>query len=75
MNSFIILPNQLFNKKYIKKYKSNQFYLLEETLFFKDDERINNFSKLKIVLHRASMKYYYDYLVVENGYKVKYIDF
>lgn len=74
MDSFIILPNQLFNKKYIKNYKSNQFYLLEETLFFKDNERINNFNKLKLVLHRASMKYYYDYLV-ENGYKVKYIDF
>ena len=73
-NCFIILPNQLFNKKYLKKYKKYDFYLLEDTLFFKDSERIKNYSKLKLVLHRASMKYYFDYLK-DHNFKVKYIDF
>ena len=73
-NCFIILPNQLFNKKNLKKFKNFEFCILEETLFFKDTERIKNYSKLKLVLHRASMKYYYDYLK-EHKFKVKYIDF
>ena len=61
---FLILPNQLFNKKYISKYKDCKFYIVEESLFFGDKERIKNFSKLKLTLHRGSMKYYFDYLIL-----------
>jgi len=73
-NCFIILPNQLFNKKYIKKFTDYNFYIIEDTLFFKDRYRITNFNKLKLVLHRASMKYYFNYLI-DNKFNVTYIDF
>lgn len=73
-NCFIILPNQLFNKKYIKKFTDYNFYIIEDTLFFKDTDRISNFNKLKLVLHRASMKYYFDYMI-DNKFNVTYIDF
>ena len=43
--------------------------LIEEFLFF----RHYKFHKQKLVLHRASMKYYEGYLL-ENGVKVTYID-
>lgn len=74
MNCFIILPNSLFEYKYIKNYKDNHFYIIEDTLFFKDKARITNFNKKKIMLHRSSMKYYFDYL---KKYKlnVTYIEF
>ena len=74
MKCFIILPNQLFETKNLKKFKNHKFILIEEPLFFGDKRRIKNFSKLKLVLHRASMKYYYDYLKSKN-YNVEYIDF
>ena len=71
---FLILPNQLFNKKYISKYKDCKFYIVEESLFFGDKERIKNFSKLKLTLHRGSMKYYFDYLK-KNNFDVEYVDY
>lgn len=74
MNTFIILPNQLFDKKYLKKYKKSKFFILEDPVFFSDSKRIKNYSKLKLVLHRSSMKYYFDYLK-NNKFKVEYIDF
>ena len=48
--------------------------MIEDPLFFGDKERIENYSKLKLVLHRASMKYYQDYLT-ENNFSVKYIEY
>jgi len=69
----LIFPNNLFKIKYLPKQVKNIF-LIEDPLFFGDKERIENYSKLKLVLHRASMKYYQD-LLKENKYKVKYIEF
>jgi len=57
-NTFLILPNQLFSKNFLSTYKDYKFYLIEEPLLFGDNERIKNFNKLKLVLHRSSMKYY-----------------
>lgn len=74
MNCFIILPNSLFELKYIKKYKDNHFYIIEDTLFFKDKQRITNFNKKKIILHHSSMKYYFDYLK-KYKFNVSYINF
>jgi deoxyribodipyrimidine photolyase-related protein len=71
---FIILPNQLFNKKYMTQYKDSKIVIIEEPLFFGDKKRIKNFSKLKLVLHRSSMKYYFDYLK-KNNFDVEYIDY
>jgi deoxyribodipyrimidine photolyase-related protein len=69
MNSAtLIFPHQLFND-------TNQFdkatviYLIEEYLFFNQYK----FHKLKIVLHRASMKCYEVFLKKE-GFKVVYVD-
>lgn len=67
---FLILPHQLFHIKYLKKYKDHDFYIYEHPQYFKKYK----FNKKKLILHRASMKYYYD-LLKDNGYKVKYFDF
>ena len=74
MNCFIILPNQLFDIKYLDNPKDYKFFLIEEPLFFGDKRRVKNFTKLKLVLHRASMKYYYDYLKSEK-IDIDYIDY
>ena len=74
MKCFIILPNQLFEAKYLKKFKDSKIILIEEPLFFGDKRRIKNFSKLKLVLHRASMKFYFDYLKSKD-FKVDYVDY
>nr|QFG74719.1 MAG: deoxyribodipyrimidine photo-lyase-related protein [Megaviridae environmental sample] len=65
---FLILPHQLFNKKYLDK--ENNYIIYEHPQYFKK----YNFNKKKLVLHRASMKYYYDYLK-DNNFKVKYFNF
>ena len=62
-----ILPKDSRSQKY-------QYYLVEEPLFFSDPERIQNFNGLKLLLHRASMKFYADYLS-KNGLDVSYIDY
>ena len=67
---FLILPNQLFNIKYLKDYKDHDFYIYEHPQYFKKYK----FNKKKLMLHRASMKYYYDYLK-DNDFKVRYFDF
>lgn len=64
----IIFPHQLF-KKHPAINKARVVYLVEETLFFNQ----YNFNKKKLVLHRASMKYYADHLIKE-GIRVNYID-
>lgn len=66
MNIFLILPNQLFEKKYLdKKYK----YILWEHPHYFNKYKYN---KKKLILHYGSMKYYYNYLK-KNKYKIKYI--
>jgi deoxyribodipyrimidine photolyase-related protein len=65
---FIILPNQLFEIKHLdKKYN---YIIWEHPHYFKS----YNFNKKKLMIHRASMKYYFDYLI-KNNYKVKYYNF
>ena len=57
MNIGIIFPHQLFeNNKLLSK--CDTIYMVEEFLFFKQ----YNFHKQKIILHRASMKFYESYL-------------
>ena len=66
--NLLILPHQLFDLKYIKSFKN--IYLYEHPQYFTK----YNFNKKKLLLHRASMKYYYDYLM-KNNFNVKYIEF
>ena len=68
MNIGIIFPHQLFeNNKLLSK--CDTIYMVEEFLFFKQ----YNFHKQKIILHRASMKFYESYLQSQK-INVIYID-
>lgn len=64
----IIFPNQLFEK--IPFPCDQKFFLVEEESFFNKFK----FHKKKLVLHRASMKFYFDSLI-KKGFIVQYIDF
>lgn len=66
--NLLILPNQLFDIQYIDENYSITLY--EHPHYFKD----YNYNKKKLLLHRASMKYYYDYLK-KNKRKVFYCEF
>ena len=69
-NITFIFPTQLF--KNIKYIKTKNVYLIEEPLYF----TYYNFHKMKLAYHRATMKWYYDYL--KNKLKncnVKYINY
>ena len=73
--NFIIFPNQLFEKQYIPTdIKINKIIIIEHPIFFGQRDIKMNFNKLKLVLHRSSMKYYSDYLK-KNKYSVEYIDY
>lgn len=68
MNYFIILPNQLFDKTFLN---NKYFYIIWENPHYFTKY---NYNKKKLILHRSSMKYYYDYLI-KNNFKCKYIEF
>ena len=64
----LIFPHQLFeNIKWIDK--SVKVFLIEETLFFSQ----YLFHKQKILFHRSSMQFYFNYLVT-NGFDVEYVN-
>lgn len=67
----LIFPNQLFKYKYLPK-NIKKIYLIEEAIYFGYREKFYNFNKLKLLLHRSSMKYYFDYL--KKKYDVEYIE-
>lgn len=64
----VIFPHQLF-EQHPALQKDRPVYLVEEWLFF----RQYPFHKQKLVLHRASMKFYEDWLT-RKGYTVHYIE-
>lgn len=64
----IIFPNQLFEKNPAIE-KDAEIFLVEEYLFF----RQYNFHKQKLKLHRATMKFYEDFLSKQK-FKVNYIE-
>ena len=64
----IIFPHQLFEQNILSS-KCDTIYLIEECLYFKQ----YNFHKQKIAFHRASMKFYQNYLQSKK-IKVVYID-
>lgn len=79
MNLLILFPNQIFEfskiDSVLKSQKINDIVLLEHPIFFGlDSERKINFNKMKLVLHRASLLFYFDYLKEQiKGMKVGYI--
>ena len=69
---FILFPNTLFDIKYLDKSKT--YVLYEHPLFFSHKCRSLQYHKNKLILHRASMQYYYDYLKKHN-FTIEYIKF
>lgn len=67
METFILYPNQLF--KNIENLKNKKVLLIEEPLFFTQYD----FHIQKLVLHRASMKFYENFLL-ENSIDVEYFE-
>jgi deoxyribodipyrimidine photolyase-related protein len=72
--NFLILPNQLFEIKYLKENKITEndykIILYEHPQYFTK----YNFNKKKLILHYASMNYYKNYLE-ENNYNVDLIKY
>ena len=64
----ILFPHQLFKNNPVLL-KGTEVYLVEEDLFFNQYQ----FHQQKLVLHRASMKFYEQYLKKED-FKVHYIE-
>lgn len=64
----LIFPHQLF-KVHPALNKSRIVYLIEEMLFFREYK----FHKQKLVLHRASIQFYAQWLK-ENQYEINYIE-
>jgi len=66
---YLIYPNQLFyNPTHISK--NSKVYIIEDHRYFTDF----NYHRMKLIYHRASMKYYYKYLI-KLGYSPQYIEF
>lgn len=71
MSISIILPNQLFKNNPII-FLAKDIIIIEEPTYFTKF----NYHKMKLILHKASMDWYYDY--IKNKYKnhnIKYINF
>jgi deoxyribodipyrimidine photolyase-related protein len=64
----LIFPHQLFENNELL-FHCNEVYLIEEFLFFK----LYTFHKMKLAYHRASMKFYEQFLI-NKGIKVNYIN-
>lgn len=73
MNLFLIFPHQLFPDLALLK-SFDSILLIEEPLLFGDSERVSNFNKLKLIMHRASMKLY-EKLLKSKKLPVSYIPF
>jgi deoxyribodipyrimidine photolyase-related protein len=81
--AFLILPIHLFDHSIllenIKSYKDQlkTIYILEEPVYFGDRDVKLNFNKLKLIYHRATMKYYFNYLhkYIPNGIELVYLEY
>lgn len=67
MKKFILYPNQLFEN--IEQFKNKKVLLIEDELFFSQYK----FHIQKLILHRASMKFYENYLK-QNDIDVEYFE-
>ena len=74
MSIFLIFPNQLF-QNIANLQAAKTIYLLEHPLFFGKRKIKMGFNKKKLILHRASMKYYEDYLKKNTSAKIIYKDY
>lgn len=73
----LIFPHQLFRPHPLLDKNSgskNHIVLIEDSLFFGDKQYPASFHKQKLLLHRASMKCYADWLLGE-GHSVRYVEY
>ncbi len=73
MEVVLIYPNQLFSDHPALSRK-RKILLIEDPLFFKDDQYPISFHKKKILIHYLSMDYYKEYLNA-NGYDTSLVSF
>ena len=86
--AFLILPIHLFNIEILLNTieKQNEttpiihIYILEEPAYFGNHYMNMNYNKLKLIYHRATLKYYYDYLESylskeKKHIQIEYIDY
>ncbi len=69
MKNLIILPTQLYDKKYLDK--SYNYIIWEHPHYFIKYK----YNKKKIILHRGTCKYYYDYLKKNKFNVIDYIEY
>ena len=69
----LVLPDQLFKNHIGLNKNLEKVILLESQFYFDRDSKIKH-HKQKLILHRASMRAYEDYLK-KKGYKVEYISY
>ena len=70
MKAFVILPTHLYEDiSHLEDDDYDEIFLVEEYINF----QYLPYHKIKLAFHRATMKYYYDYLK-KKKIKVKYID-
>jgi deoxyribodipyrimidine photolyase-related protein len=70
----LILPNQLFKKHPGLSLEPSRIILLEDSLFFGDQQYPMQFHKQKLWLHRATMKRY-EANLRNQGYDVQYVNY
>lgn len=68
MKCTLVFPHQLYKNNPAVGY-TDKVYLIEDPLFFTQYK----FHKKKLVLHRASMKYYQNQ-IEQNGHEIEYIE-
>lgn len=74
--SFLILPHQLYDIKYIKPYLTKNSDITNILIWEHPHYFIKyNYNKKKLMLHRASMRYYHDYITKYTKCPVKYCTF
>lgn len=71
----LIFPTQIFEFKFIKNiftsHDINIIYIIEEPRYFTDF----NFHKMKLIYHRSTMKFYFNYLTQKLNNKIIYVNF
>lgn len=71
MEATLIFPHQLYTK-HPALAGERRVYLIEDSLFFYDEKYRFKFHKQKLVLHRASLKYFEKELI-KKGLKTEYL--
>jgi deoxyribodipyrimidine photolyase-related protein len=76
LSMLLILPHQLYNINVLKTISKDvkNIIIWEHPHYFQTKDHKYNYNKKKLILHRASMRYYYD-LLKDRDYNVHYIEF